>query len=60
MKRLRASEDALYAAIHDLAKLPASADRNEAIKKADKALFETEQAAMLSELDYKLPSARSK
>jgi hypothetical protein len=40
---------------HTLAKLPAGSERNEAIRKADEALFQTEQAAMLSELGYKLP-----
>jgi hypothetical protein len=57
MKRLRSASDSLYDAVHALAKLPADADRNEAIKKADQALFETEQAAMLSELDWKLPKS---
>jgi hypothetical protein len=38
--------------------LPADSDRNMAIKKADQALFDTEQAAMLSELDWKLPQAK--
>jgi hypothetical protein len=60
LKRLRAASDSLYDAVHAMAKLPAGSDRNEAIKKADQALFETEQAAVLSELDYKAPAARSK
>ena len=60
MKRLRSASDTLYDAVHALAKLPAGPERNEAIKKADQALFETEQAAMLSELDYKLPVGKAK
>lgn len=60
LKRLRAASDSLYDAVHAMAKLPAGPDRNEAIKKADQALFETEQAAVLSELDYKLPAAKAR
>jgi hypothetical protein len=60
LKRLRAANDTLYDAVHAMVKLPAGPERNEAIKKADQALFETEQAAMLSELDYKLPNRNAK
>ena len=56
MKRLQAATDSLYDAIHAMARQPVGESRNAAIKKANEALFEAEQAATLSELEYRRPA----